>query len=393
MSDQRLEVADVFRQHGQEFLDRWGHVLSPQQRRVFHDIAACRTAALGAHVLACDHCPHQLIEYRSCRNRHCPKCHARARDQWLAARAEEILPVPYSHIIFTLPHELAPLALQNPRVVYGILFRAAAESLMELAADPKRLGVRLGFLAVLHTWNQRLEHHPHLHCVVPAGGLSADGQRWRAPRKVKFFLPEKPLSRLFRGKFLFYLQEAFAADQLTFYGQLCELSHPARFQEWIAGLKQLNWVVCVRPPFGGPDQVLRYLARYTHRVAISNGRLLALEAGRVRFRWRDSRSGNQIKEMSLDAVEFIRRFLLHVLPSGFVKIRHFGFLSNRNRKAMVQHCRTLLPAALVLPIAVHHDDALCPVCRIGHLRLVPPHTITHLANTAAVHPVLLLDSS
>ena len=189
------------------------------------------------------------------------------------------------------------------------------------------------------------------------------------------------------------MQEAFAADQLTFYGQLCELSHPARFQEWIAGLKQLNWVVCVRPPFGGPDQVLRYLARYTHRVAISNGRLLALEAGRVRFRWRDSRSGNQIKEMSLDAVEFIRRFLLHVLPSGFVKIRHFGFLSNRNRKAMVQHCRNLLPAALVLPIAVHHDDALCPVCRIGHLRLVPPHTITHLANTAAVHPVLLLDSS
>src|SRR5260370_8874182 len=188
----------------------------PQQQRVFRDIAACRTAALGTHVLACDHCPHQVIEYQSCRTRHCPKCQARARDQWLAARAQEILPVPYSHIIFTLPHELAPLALQNPRVVYGILFRAAAESLLELAADPKRLGVRLGFLAVLHTWNQRLEHHPHLHCVVPAGGLSADGQRWRTPRKAKFFLPEKPLSRLFPGKFLFSLQEAFPPRRLPF---------------------------------------------------------------------------------------------------------------------------------------------------------------------------------
>jgi hypothetical protein len=303
-----------------------------------------------------------------------------------------VLPVPYSHVIFTLTHELAPLALQNPRVVYGILFRAAAESLMELAADPKRLGVRLGFLAVLHTWNQRLEHHPHLHCVVPAGGLSADGQRWRAPRKLKFFLPVKPLSRLFRGKFLFYLEEAFAAGRLEFYGQLRELAHPVRFQDWISELKQVDWVVCAKPPFGGPDQVLRYLARYTHRVAISNGRLLALEAGRVRFRWRDSRSGNQIKEMSLDAVEFIRRFLLHVLPSGFVKIRHFGFLSNRNRKAMVQHCRTLLPTALVLPIAIHHDNAHCPVCRIGHLHLIPAPAGTHAQNTAAV-AVVLLDSS
>jgi hypothetical protein len=393
MSDHRLEVADVFRQHGLEFLDRWGDVLSRQQRRVFRDIGACRTAALGTYVKQCDHCSQQFIEYRSCRNRHCPKCHSRARDQWLAARAEEILPVPYCHVIFTLPHELAPLALQNPRVVYGLLFHAVAESLMELAADPKRLGVRLGFLAVLHTWTQRLEPHPHIHCVVPAGGLSADGHRWRVPRKLKFFLPVKPLSRLFRGKFLFYLEEEFAASRLEFYGQLRELAHPVRFQDWVSGLKQLDWVVYAKPPFGGPDQVLRYLARYTHRVAISNGRLIALEAGRVRFRWRDSKSGNQIKEMSLDAVEFIRRFLLHVLPSGFVKIRHFGFLSNRNRKAMVQHCRNLLPASLVLPIAIHHDDALCPVCRIGHLRLMPAQTDTHIENTAAVHPVLRLDSS
>jgi len=257
MSEHGLEVADIFRQHGREFLDRWGDWLSPQQRRAFRDIAACRTAALGTHVKQCDHCSHQLIEYRSCRNRHCPKCHSRARDQWLAARAEEILPVPYCHVVFTLPHELVPLALQNPRVIYGILFRAAAESLLELAADPKRLAVRLGFLAVLHTWNQRLEPHPHLHCVVPAGGLSADGQRWRVPRKSSFFLPVKPLSRLFRGKFLFYLEEAFAAGRLEFYGQLRELAHPVRFQESIWGLKQLDWVVYAKPPFGGPDQVLR----------------------------------------------------------------------------------------------------------------------------------------
>jgi hypothetical protein len=202
----------------------------------------------------------------------------------------------------------------------------------------------------------------------------------------------KPLSRLFRGKFLFYLEEAFAAGRLEFYGQLRELAHPVRFRDWISGLKQVDWVVCAKPPFGGPDQVLRYLARYTHRVAISNGRLLALEAGRVRFRWRDSRSGNQIKEMSLDAVEFIRRFLLHVLPGGFVKIRHFGFLSNRNRNAMVQHCRTLLPTALVLPTAIHHDNARCPVCRIGHLHLIPAPAGTHAENTAAV-TVVLLDSS
>ena len=386
MSEQRLEVADVFRRHGQEFLDRWGDVLSPQQRKAFRDIGACRTAALGTHLRQCDHCAHQLTEFRSCRNRHCPKCHCRARDRWLADRAREILPVPYAHVIFTLPHELAPLALQNPRVVYSILFRAVAESLSEMAADPKRLGARIGFLAVLHTWNQRLDHHPHIHCVVPAGGLSPDAQRWRTPKKISFFLPVKPLGKLFRKKFLHYLQEAFAAGRLGFYGQLRELAHPARFQQQLATLDRIKWVVYAKPPFGGPDQVLRYLARYTHRVAISNGRLLGLEERRVRFRWRDSRDGNRIKEMSLDGVEFIRRFLLHVLPGGFVKIRHYGFLSNRNRKAMVEHCRSLLPPSPVVLTVVPTAEHLCPVCKIGHLHFVPSPSLPPLARTAVPRP-------
>ena len=235
-------------------------------------------------------------------------------------------------------------------------------------------------------------HHPHIHCVVPAGGLSPDGEHWRAPKNIKFFLPVKPLGKLFRKKFLYYLQEAFAARQLGFFGQLRELAHPARFRELLATLDRLKWVVYAKPPFGGPDQVLRYLARYTHRVAIANGRLIGLEEGRVRFRWRDSRDGNQIKEMSLDAVEFIRRFLLHVLPGGFVKIRHLGFLSNRNRNAMVQHCRKLLPPLPVTPTVVRTEEHLCPICKIGHMHLIPSPSAHPLANAAAPRPAPL-DSS
>lgn len=334
-----------------------------------------------------------MTEYRLCRNWHCPKCHSRTRDQWLAARALEILPVPCCHVVFTLPHELAPLALQNPRVVYGILFRAVAESLLEMAADPKRLGAKLGFLTVLHTWTQRLEHHPYVHCVVPAGGLSADQRRWISPRKKDFFLPAKPLGCLFRGKFLAYLKQAFAEGQLEFYGQLRELAHPARFEDWLTPLKDKEWVVYAKPPFGGPEQVLRYLARYTHRVAISNGRLLGLEDGRVLFRWRDSQDGNQIKEMSLDAVEFIRRFLLHVLPGGFVKIRHFGFLSNRNRQAMVQRCWVLLPAAAPPPMLLRNHEVLCPVCKVGHLHVIEARATAPLQPTASPYQTPQLDPS
>ena len=392
MSEHRLEVADVFRQHGQEFLDRWGQVLSRQQLKAFRDIGACRTAALGTQVQQCDHCGHQEIAYRSCRNRHCPKCHSRTRDEWLRDRAAEILPVPYCHVVFTLPHELAPLALQNPRVIYGILFRAVAESLAEMAADPKRLGARIGFLVVLHTWTQRLEHHPHAHCVVPAGGLSSDGQRWISLRNEKFFLPVKPLSCLFRGKFLAYLQKAFVEDRLEFYGQLRDLAHPVRFSEFVASLKEKEWVVYTKPPFGGPQQVLRYLARYTHRIAVSNGRLIKLEDGRVHFSWRDSQDNNQIKEMSLDAVEFIRRFLLHVLPSGFVKIRHFGFLSNRNRKKIIQHCRELLPPSPVAPMVISPHQSLCPACKAGYLRVIDWGR-RPMAATPPCHPVPALDSS
>lgn len=390
MSEHRLEVADVFRQHGQAFLDRWGDGLSPQQRKAFRDIGACRTAALGEFVQQCDHCSHQVIEFRSCRNRHCPKCHRRERDQWLAERAKELLPVTYSHVTFTLPHELIPLTLQNPRVVYGILFRAVAEALLEMAADPKRLGARLGFLAVLHTWSQRLQPHPHIHCVVPAGGLSADRSRWIAPRKGNFFLPVKPLGRLFRRKFLTYLQEAFTAGRLCLFGSLRELAHPIRFEDWVESLKQKDWIAHVKPPFGGPEQVLRYLARYTHRVAISNGRLLGLEQGRVRFRWRDSKDHNRAQEMSLDAVEFLRRFLLHVLPCGFVKIRHFGFLSNRCRRAMVERCRELLPPWAAPPEMIEPYEPVCPVCRVGHLHVIDAHAAKRspLPVTPRAHPRL-----
>jgi putative transposase/transposase-like zinc-binding protein len=371
VTPQRLEVADVFRQHGQEFLDRWGHTLSRQQRRVLRDIVACRTAELGVHhIEQCDRCPHQKTVYNSCRNRHCPKCHSRARDDWLAARAKDLLPVPYCHVVFTIPREIGPLALQNPRILYGILFRASAEALTELAADPKRMGAKIGFIAVLHTWTQRLEHHPHVHCVVPAGGLSPNHTSWIASRK-RFFLPVRPLSKLFRGKFLDYLAQAFREGRLQFHGTLHELAHPARFEDWIAPLRKQKWVVYAKPPFGGPEHVLKYLARYTHRVAIANGRLVSLEGGVVRFQWRDSQHGNQINEMALDAVEFIRRFLLHVLPCGFVKIRHYGFLSNRNRKRNLTCCRTLLPPYITPKLAERSQEPIhCPVCHVGIMRII-----------------------
>lgn len=370
MSARRLEVADVFRQYGQEFLNRWGHTVSLQQRKALRDIVACRTPELGIHhIEQCDTCSHQRVVYKSCRNRSCPKCHSKARDDWLAQRAKDLLPVSYCHLVFTMPHELAPLALQNPRVLYSILFRASAEALIELAADPKRLGAKIGFISVLHTWSQRLEHHPHVHCVTPAGGLSPDSSRWTSARR-RFFLHVRPLAKLFRGKFIAYLEQAYRRGVLHFFGRLREFDHPVHFEDLIAPLRRRRWVVYAKPPFGGPEHVLKYLARYTHRIAISNGRLISLENGMVRFRWRDSQHNNQIKELALDAVEFIRRFLIHVLPCGFVKIRHFGLLSNRSRRHDLACCRSLLPPYTPPRDPEPSNANRCPQCRVGIMRIL-----------------------
>jgi len=393
--EHRLEVADVFREHREEFLKLWGHTVSSQQRKALRDIGACRTAALGGHVEECDQCAHRLIAYNSCRNRHCPKCQSTARDQWLAERAKELLPVPYCHVVFTIPEQLAPLVLQNQRVCYSLLFRAVSETLQQIAADPRHLGAKIGFLAVLHTWSQNLLHHPHVHCVVPAGGLSPDGSRWIACRP-KFFLPVRVLSRLFRGKLLALLRQAFAEGTLEFFGQLADLAEPARFPTWLRKSRKTEWVVYAKPPFGGPEAVLKYLARYTQRVAISSSRLLSLDNGKVTFRWRDSRHGNQTKSMTLEAVEFIRRFLLHILPSRFVKIRHFGFLANRNRSSALALCRQHLnasspaggPAATLPGEQQSAVERRCPVCHAGVLRIVEWLSADQILSREQVRPPL-----
>jgi hypothetical protein len=379
MSEHRLEVADVFRTYGDDFLARWGHVLSRQQRKAFEDIRACRTAALGGHVEQCDQCGHSVISYNSCRNRSCPKCQGAARAKWLAEREAELLPVKqYFHVVFTLPQQIADLALQNARRIYSILFKAMAETMLTIARDPKHLGAAIGFLAVLHTWGQNLHLHPHIHCVVPGGGISPDHSRWIACRK-SFFLPVKVLSRLFRKKFLKHLRKAFQKGKLQFNGELKSLTEPAVFEALCQHASQIEWVVYAKRPFGGPEQVLKYLARYTHRVAISNRRLLSLADGRVAFEWKDYADGNQTKTMTLEAVEFIRRFLLHVLPSGFVHIRHFGFLANRKRKEKLALCRSLLPArqtaieasgSSISDAAPEQLSHWCPVCKTGRLIVI-----------------------
>ena len=376
MREHRLGVADVFRTYEKEFFAQWGHVLGPHQRKAFEAIRDCRTAVLGGHVDQCDECGHRVISYNSCRNRHCPKCQATSRAKWLAEREAELLPVAYFHVVFTLPQKIGGLALQNAREIYRILFRAVSETLLTIAADPKHLGAAIGFLAVLHTWGQNLHLHPHLHCVVPGGGIGPDGASWVGCRK-SFFLPVRVLSRLFRNKFLIYLRKAFREGKLRFYGEMASLAQPDAFEALCSEAGRIEWVVYAKPPFGGPEQVLKYLAGYTHRVAISNSRLLSIEGGRVTFKWKDYAGGNQTKCMALDAVEFIRRFLLHILPAGFVRIRQFGFLSNRARGKKLALCRALLAAA---PTPAHtdinvdrdgktdeQDRAPCPVCKIGHM--------------------------
>ena len=377
MTRPRLEVADVLRRHGDAFLQRYDSALSSGQRRVLRDVAACRTATLGGHVEACDRCGHQQIAYNSCRNRHCPKCQATAAADWMEARQAELLPVEYFHVVFTLPATLNPIALQNPRVVYGLLFQTAAETLRRVAADPKHLGAEIGFLAVLHTWGQNLQHHPHVHCVVPGGGIASDGSHWVACR-AGFFLPVRVLSRVFRGRFLALLRSAFERGKLVFHGKLASLADPDQFQRRLADAGKTEWVVHAKAPFGGPEQVLKYLARYTHRAAISNRRLISLEGDEVEFLWKDYADRSRRKTMTLKATEFIRRFLLHVLPSGFVRVRHYGFLANRVCQEKLTLCRSLLAAGTVAgsapePTVVQetgNDATTCPVCGRGQLVII-----------------------
>ena len=337
-----FEVADIIRTAGKSFIEKHRSWLTGLHLKVLSAIERCRTAALGGHRDRCSRCGHTVaISYNSCRNRHCPKCQTNARDKWLLARRGELLPVPYVHVVFTLPHELAPLAFHNKKILYTLLFRTSAATLLEIAADPKHLGAEVGFLSVLHTWGQNLLHHPHVHCVIPAGGLSADHQRWVHPR-YPFFLPVKVLGRVFRGKFVAGLKRAYQKGDLCLPGALKPLAQDRTFRSFLRSLFRQDWVVYAKPPFGGPDYVLHYLARYTHRVAISNHRLVEFTNGQVTFRWKDYAHGNKRRLMTITAEEFLRRFLLHTLPRGFVRIRFFGFLAHRRRATSLALCRRLL---------------------------------------------------
>jgi Putative transposase/Transposase zinc-binding domain len=373
-----LEVGDIIRAHGQAFLDAQGQRLSAQQRRVLHALESCRTAVLGGHVEACDACGVVRVSYNSCRNRHCPRCRGGARAAWLQREATSLLATEYYHVVFTLPAEIAAVALQNPAVVYNLLFQAASATLKEVAAAPKHLGAEVGILAVLHTWGQNLHHHPHLHCVVSGGGLSCNEQgvvsespRWVSCR-AGFFLPVQVLSRVYRGKFLALLRQAFAGGALSFHGQLTALAEPEAFASWLRPLFQAEWVVYAKPPCGGAEQVLKYLAAYTHGVAINNHRLLSLEDGEVTFLWKDYAHGGKQRTMTLSAEEFLRRFLWHVLPRGFVRIRHYGLLSNRVRAAKLALCRQLLGTVLLQSVVVLSlsVEQRCPACGVGILRVI-----------------------
>ena len=382
MTRPTFEVADILRTHGDRFLDRYRSSFGFQQLKAFRAILRCRTAALGGHRDACPNCGHQAISYNSCRNRHCPKCQTQARQRWLAARERELLTTSYFHVVFTVPHELNVLALENPRLFYDLLFTASAQTLLEIAIDGKHLGAEIGVISILHTWGQNLLLHPHIHCAIPAGGLSPDHRRWIRPR-YPFFLPVKVLSRVFRGKFLAGLKRLHSRNKLGCNGPAAALADPQQFAQLMRRLHRHDWVVYAKPAFGGPTQVLRYLGRYTHRVAISNHRIVEIEEGQVKFSWRDYRDNNQQKTMPLSADEFIRRFLLHVLPSGFHRIRYYGFLGNRHRKEKLEHCRQLLgmtsrkESSAEPAIPEDYRDRYerltgrslreCPVCHRGHM--------------------------
>jgi len=360
-----LEVADLIRTAGDAFLERNRQWLGWQQLKVLQAIRRCRTAALGGHLDQCTRCGYRAISYNSCRNRHCPKCQTTARDRWIAARQKELLPTRYVHVVFTVPPPVVSLTVQNKKLLYGLLLRTSAETLLEIARDPRHLGAEIGFFSVLHTWSQKLTLHPHVHCVIPAGGLSLDHTSW-VNSPDHFFLPLKVLSRVFRGKFVAGLRQAFHDGRFHCGGKLAPLAQPKTFAAWLRRLFRQDWVVYAKPPFGGPEHVLHYLGRYTHRVAISNHRLVSFAEGKVTFRWRDSAHDNQQKLMTLGADEFLRRFLLHLLPKGFVRIRHFGFLANRQRALLLPVCFQVLraqPQSQADPNpSASHDLWRCPKC-------------------------------
>jgi hypothetical protein len=377
VSRRSLELADIFRAHGPAWRrTNAGHV-SLSQLTVMSSIEACRTEALGGHVAGCDNCGHRHIAYNSCKNRHCPKCQGPAARDWMAARTEDLLPVEYFHVVFTLPAEIAQVAYWNKKAVYDLLFHASAETVLTLAADPRRLGARLGMTAVLHTWGSALTHHPHIHMIVPGGGLSPDGSRWVACRPG-FFVHVRVLSRLFRRLFLEGLLDLHRSGALAFFGDLSGLAETEAFTAWLAPFRKSEWVVYAKPPFGGPEAVLAYLSRYTHRVAISNSRLVSADAGTVAFRWKDYRikQGDRQKVMRLATDEFIRRFLVHVLPDGFHRIRHYGLLASAARKTNIVKIRALLGAAQPKPTAQAVAEPIpltlrepCPCCG-GPMRIV-----------------------
>jgi Putative transposase/Transposase zinc-binding domain len=397
-----LDVADIFRAHGPAWrLAQRGH-LSLGQLKVMSAIEACRTAELGGHVERCEDCDHTQIAYNSCRNRHCPKCQGAAAQRWLEARQAELLPIAYYHVVFTLPAQIGDIAYQNKAAVYDILFKAASETLLTIAADPKHLGARIGLTAVLHTWGSALTHHPHVHCIVPGGGLSPDGQRWISCRP-RFFLPVRVLSRLFRRLFLDRLAEAHAEGRLVFFGELAGLADRAAFTARLSPLRRAEWVVYAKRPFAGPESVLAYLARYTHRVAISNSRLISMDDKGVTFRWKDYRQDGQARQklMTLAPGEFIRRFLIHVLPTGFHRIRHYGLFANTTRAGNLAKARALLqvptptPAlagAGAEPEAPAKPSIACPCCG-GRMILVEIFERGSEPRTQPSRPAFRIDSS
>jgi len=366
-----FEVADIIRRAGTRFIERYRESLSWMQLKVLTAIERCRTAALGGHRDRCVRCGYETTSYCSCRNRHCPKCQTNAREKWLRARQRELLPVGYYHLVFSVPHSLVSLMWQNQKVLFALLFEATAATLLEVAADSKHLGADIGFLTILHTWGQTLQRHPHIHCVVPGGGLSPDRTRWVSSRS-HFFLPVRVLSRVFRGKFVAGLREAFQRNQLTFHGTCLPLAQEKAFAAFLRTLFRQDWVVYAKPPFGGPEHVLQYLARYTHRVAISNHRLLSVDEEQVRFRWKDYAHGSKQRVMTLSHEEFLRRFLQHVLPRGFPRIRYFGWLANRKRHSLLPVCRALLHAQPPLPpdpVESERTVWRCPCCQ-GPMQII-----------------------